>query len=157
MKRALLLLLIPASVLLARTVHGKLYNLKTGEVDIVSFTSHGFGNPSFEVRMNSGEVITGEMVRGGGPTVLEGSSVTTANGLATVNGPEGTSNIAASGNAATHTTWIKNPLVRKGNMIGTSPSGLVFRCGYNAQAGLVRGHGSGPCEDNRGGEYTVTF
>jgi hypothetical protein len=42
-------------------------------------------------------------------------------------------------------------------MIGTGPNGLLLRCNYSAQAGLIRGHGSGPCEDNRGGEYTVTF
>jgi hypothetical protein len=168
-KRLAILILIPATVLFARTVHGRLYNLKTGEVSIVSFKSHMLDNPEFSVRFQNGIVITGEMIRGGGPEVIVGNSQANVNGHATTNGdgtisgPNGSSNVSVNADTntsaavTTHQSWVKNPLVRKGNMIGTGPNGLILRCAYTAQAGFIRGHGTGPCEDNQGGEYTLTF
>ena len=71
--------------------------------------------------VNTGELISGEMIRHGGPDVMTGVSHTDAAGNAAVTGPDGTANVFAAGAANTRSTWIRNPLLRKGGLIGTGP------------------------------------
>jgi hypothetical protein len=97
------------------------------------------------------------MIRGGGPDVIVGSSHTQAAGSAVATGPNGTVYANGAGQAQTNSSWVHNPPLRRGNMIDTGPDGLLLCCNYSAQAGLIHGYGSRPCEDNHGGEYTVTF
>jgi hypothetical protein len=141
MNRSLLLLALFIALFgVACTLHGRLYNLTTGEVTPVAITYGGSGRGKISgVVASSGETVSGEYITFAHTPVNWGSI------YAKVYGTEGS-------------TFTSGASLGKSNQYGTAVAtgdkGFVIDCEYVTTA-LT--HGSGACADKEGTLYKLMF
>jgi hypothetical protein len=141
MNRSLLSLALVIALLgVACTLHGRIYNLTTGEVTPVTITYGGSGRGKISgVVTSSGETVSGEYITFAHVPVSWGSI------YAKVYGTEGSA-------------FTSGAPLGKSNQYGTAvvtgDKGLVVDCEYVTTA-LT--HGSGACADKQGTLYKLMF
>jgi hypothetical protein len=128
------------SVLLFQTAckeEGRLYNLVTGEVTIVTFTWVGSGKGTINAVLASGEKLSGEYLTFVRPPVNWGTIYAAVYGAGSSGGETDRSN-------------------QYGTAVVSGDKGFVGDCEYVTR-GVVSAHGSGACTDNQGTAYKLMF
>lgn len=146
-KAGLALALLAGIFTAACTVHGRLYNLTTGEVTPVTVTYNGAspgrlttgeGKGRIQAAVkSSGESITGEYTTFAHKPVNWGST------YAKVYGTEGSAFTSSEGKSN-----------RYGTAVATGDKGTILDCEYVV---TPFAHGAGACVDNRGTLYKLMF
>jgi hypothetical protein len=139
-KPALVLTLIAAALGVGCTLHGRLYNLSTGEVIPVTIKYSGTGKGRITaVVPSSGETVSGEYLTYAHVPVNWGSV------YARVYGTEGSAFTANSSPGKSN---------QYGTAVATGDKGSVVDCEYVTSA---LAHGSGACTDKQGTLYKLMF
>lgn len=124
----------------ACTLHGRLYNLTTGEVTPVAITYSGSGRGKISgVVASSGEAVSGEYITFAHMPVNWGSI------YAKVYGTEGSSFTSGASLGKSN---------QYGTAVATGDKGSVVDCEYVTTA---LAHGSGACADKQGTLYKLMF
>jgi hypothetical protein len=141
MRRSALALTLFALVFTAAcTLHGRLYNMTTGEVTPVTMTYSGSGKGKLSaVVASSGEKISGEYITFGHMPANWGSI------YAKVYGTEGTAYSSGSSEGKSN---------QYGTAVATGDKGSVVDCEYVT---TMLAHGSGACADKNGTMYKLMF
>lgn len=123
----------------ARTA--RLYNLRTGDVVELKYSSWSGSHGKISGHLKSGENLKGEY-----STVVD-AAVAWGSIYSSVYGPRG----AAYGNA--NSTSVVTGGKNEGSAILTGDQGTILECEYISSFG----HGSGACKDNHDNKYKLMF